>query len=192
MMKGRIKVDRKLIAVGVLLIICLVAALAVFRKSTGGSVGDEAAFRNRPKTAPAGMVDQNIIKRGTNAWQGQQYINTAKSALNLVNQQRAANGLTALQWDDSLAACAMIRATEIPSFFSHTRPDGTDWFTVCPNIMYGENLAQGFNSPDAAVGAWMNSPLHRDNIINAGFVSCGIGIYESGGKWYWVQEFGYY
>ena len=191
-MKAEIKSSRKLIIVGVLLIICLAALLVMVKVKTEGSVGDEKAFRSRPKTTPAGMVDPNIISKGTNAWQGQNYINTAKSALNLVNQQRANNGLAALQWDDSLAACAMIRATELPSAFSHTRPDGSDWYTICPNIMYGENLAQGYNSPDSAVNAWMNSTVHRENILNAGFVSCGIGIYESGGKWYWVQEFGYY
>ena len=191
-MKGRIKVDRKLAIVGVLLIICLAAALVMLKRNPGGSVDDEAATRSRPKTTPAGMVDPNIISKGTNSWQGQNYMNTAKSALNLVNQQRANNGLAALQWDDSLAACAMIRATELPAAFSHTRPDGTDWFTVCPNIMYGENLAQGYTSADAAVNAWMNSTMHRENILKAGFVSCGIGIYEKGGKWYWVQEFGYY
>ncbi|ETP73886.1 Cysteine-rich secretory protein family [Lachnospiraceae bacterium JC7] len=192
MMKGRITGNRKLIIAGVLLIICLVTALVLVNRQTSGSVGDEAAFRNRPKTAPQGMVDPNIIQKGTTAWQGQNYINTAKSALNLVNQQRTNNGLTPLQWDDSLAACAMVRALELPSFFSHTRPDGSDWFTICPNIMYGENLAQGYNSADGAVNGWMNSTMHRENILNAGFVSCGIGIYESGGKWYWVQEFGYY
>ncbi|SFG76657.1 CAP domain-containing protein [Oribacterium sp. WCC10] len=191
-MKGSIKINRKLIIVGILLIICLTTALVMTMKKTGGIVGDEAAFRSRPKTTPAGMVDPNIINKGTNSWQGQNYINTAKSALNLVNQQRANNGLAALEWDDSLAACAMIRATELPSAFSHSRPNGSDWYTVCPDIMYGENLAQGFNSPDAAVNAWMNSTMHRENILKAGFVSCGIGIYENGGKWYWVQEFGYY
>lgn len=192
MMKDRITGNRKLIIVGVLLIICLVTALVLVNRQTSGSVGDEAAHRSRPKTAPQGMVDPNIIQRGTTAWQGQNYINTAKSALNLVNQQRANNGLNPLQWDDSLAACAMIRALELPSHFSHTRPDGSDWFTVCPNVMYGENLAQGYNSAEGAVGGWMNSTMHRENMMNAGFVSCGIGIYESGGKWYWVQEFGYY
>lgn len=191
-MKCRIKVNRKLTIVGVLLIICLMTVLVITRGTTGGSVGDEKASRSRPRATPAGMVDPNIISKGTSAWQGQNYINTAKNALNLVNQQRANNGLAALQWDDSLAACAMIRATELPSAFSHTRPDGSDWYTVCPSIMYGENIAQGYNTADAAVNAWMNSTMHRENILNAGFVSCGIGIYERGGKWYWGQEFGYY
>lgn len=192
MMKGSVKVNRKLILVGVLLIVCVAAAFFMVRRQTAGIVGDEAAHRSRPKTTPQGMVDQSIIQKGTNAWQGQNYINTAKNTLNLVNQQRTNNGLNPLQWDDSLAACAMIRATELPSFFSHTRPDGSDWYTLCPNIMYGENLAQGFNTAEGVLGGWMNSTVHRENILNAGFVSCGIGLYESGGKWYWVQEFGYY
>ena len=191
-MKEGIKVNRKVGIVGVLLVVFLAAVLVIAKGKLGGSVGDDAAIRSKPKAAPAGAVDPNVISRGTSLWQGQSYMMNAKNALNMVNQQRAGSGLAALEWDDSLAACAMIRATELPSLFSHSRPDGTDWYTVAPNIMYGENLAQGYNSPDAAVNAWMNSPAHRDNIMNASFKSCGIGIYEAGGKWYWGQEFGYY
>ena len=185
---GKTRVLAVLVA-AVLIIIVLVFLLA---GRTKGGVGDEAALRNRPKAPGDLTVDQNVINTGNAAWQGQNYIQAAQSALNAVNQQRAAAGLAALRWDDNLAACAMIRATELPAVFSHTRPNGQDWYTVAPNVMYGENLAYGFTSPDAAVSAWMNSPAHKQNILTPGFVLCGIGTYNANGTWYWSQEFSYY
>ncbi len=153
-------------------------------------VGKEAPKRSRPKGGST-AVDPNVISTGNSKWQGQAYKNAAQAALNLVNQQRAAAGMPALSWNDNLAACAMIRATELPSSFSHTRPNGQDWYTVAPNIMYGENVAYGYNTPDSAVAAWMASPAHKGNILTPGFATCGIGAYDAGGTWYWSQEFGY-
>lgn len=115
----------------------------------------------------------------------------AKAALDGCNNQRAAAGLGALTWNDGLEAAAMVRATEIVTTWSHTRPNGTDWWTVNSNIMYGENLAKGYSSADAAVAGWMASPTHRENIMFGGFRTCGIAIYEVGGTWYWAEEFGY-
>ncbi len=185
---GKTRVLAVLIAV--ILIVVVLIFLAVGR--TKGGVGDEAAKRSRPKAPGDLTVDQNVLNTGNSYWQGQNYIQSAQSALNIVNQQRAASGLPALRWDDNLAACAMIRATELPSLFSHTRPNGQDWYTVAPNVMYGENLAYGYSSPDAAVTAWMNSPAHKQNILTPNFVSCGIGVYNANGTWYWGQEFSYY
>ncbi|MBR4530560.1 MAG: CAP domain-containing protein [Lachnospiraceae bacterium] len=115
----------------------------------------------------------------------------ASEALDLVNAQRTAAGLAPLSWSNGLAAAAYVRATELPSLFSHTRPDGSDWYTVNETIMYGENLAEFYDSPDSVVSAWMNSPTHRENIMDGSFQTCGISIYADGGDWYWAQEFGY-
>ncbi|MBR1731372.1 MAG: hypothetical protein IJ725_02925, partial [Ruminococcus sp.] len=54
----------------------------------------------------------------------------ANSVLKLVNQQRAANGLSALVMDRELVDGAMIRAAECKVSFSHTRPNGTSCFTA--------------------------------------------------------------
>ncbi len=174
-------------------VLCVLFGVFVSRVRMNAGVDEEdAALRNKPKAAPSISIDPSVLAQGNGAWQGQNYMNAAQSALAIVNQQRANAGLGALRWDDNLAACAMVRATEQPVKFSHTRPNGSDWYTVCPSLMYGENLAYGFSSPDQAVNAWMNSPAHRDNILKPGFVSCGIGVYEANGTWYWSQEFGYY
>lgn len=116
----------------------------------------------------------------------------AVEAFNTVNEQRVANGLAELVWSDELATAAQVRATEIVSTFSHTRPNGSDWWTVNNQIMYGENLAKGYKTAARCVDGWMNSPTHRQNVLDAGFVTCGIAIYEdSNGKLYWAQEFGF-
>ena len=84
--------------------------------------------------------------------------NTSESSyvnevLRLVNRERAANGLAAVSLDKSLCDAAQIRATEIKSSFSHTRPDGSSCFTVLSElgINYGgagENIAYGQRSPE--------------------------------------------
>lgn len=116
---------------------------------------------------------------------------TAKAALDGCNAQRASAGLGNLAWSDGLEQAAMVRAQEIVTTWSHTRPNGTDWYTVNSAIMYGENLAKGYSTADAAVAAWMASPTHKENIMFGGFKTCGIAIYEVGGTWYWAEEFGY-
>ncbi|MCM1251464.1 MAG: CAP domain-containing protein [Clostridium sp.] len=108
-----------------------------------------------------------------------------------VNQERAKIGLPELLWNAELAKAADVRAKEIEQTFSHVRPDGSDWWTVNDEVIYGENLARGYESADTVMAAWMESSEHKDNILYAAFQTIGIAVYESGGQWYWAQEFGY-
>ena len=57
----------------------------------------------------------------------------ARQVIDLVNQERAAAGLADLKTDAALCAAAQVRAQEIARSFSHTRPDGTNGFTVLRN-----------------------------------------------------------
>jgi uncharacterized protein YkwD/outer membrane protein assembly factor BamB len=130
----------------------------------------------------------------------------------LINAQRAANGLPALQGVGPLGTAAqsysetMMRATAGgPVFLSHTGPDGTtfdarirqagyDWFTI------GENLAAGQKSPQEVVNAWMSSPGHRENILSPDFRDIGVGLAVGPGTWpggyqdpqvfWWTTDFG--
>ncbi len=115
----------------------------------------------------------------------------AVEAFDLVNAKRAEAGLPALVWDGTLEACAQVRATEIQTKFSHTRPNGSDWYTVNSDLMWGENLAKGYKSASSVVNAWMNSATHKANIMDGGFVTCSIAVYEMNNKLYFAQEFGY-
>ena len=75
--------------------------------------------------------------------------------------------------------------------WAHERPDGSQWYTVDENLLYGENLAKGQSTPEDAVAAWMASDGHRKNILNAGYKTMGVACYYCNGKYYWAQEFGY-
>lgn len=116
---------------------------------------------------------------------------TAIQAYNQVNNIRAEYGLNTLRWDGKLEQVAEVRARECCQSFSHTRPNGKQWYTVNSKIQGGENLAYGFNTATDVVNAWMDSPSHRDNILYDEFKTMAIAIYELDGEWYISQQFGY-
>ena len=58
-------------------------------------------------------------------------------------------------------------------------------------LMWGENLAKGYDSAQSVVDAWMASPTHAANILAGDFTTCSIAVYETNGKLYFAQEFGY-
>lgn len=114
----------------------------------------------------------------------------------LVNEERTARGLSALQTTESVMAAAQIRAEELPQLMEHTRPDGRSFFTVLDEVgvryqTAGENIAGGQTTPEQVVTAWMNSDGHRANILNGSFTAIGVGYYhlESGWGHCWVQLF---
>ena len=112
--------------------------------------------------------------------------------IRLVNEERAKEGLAALQTNDTIHAAAQVRVNELSTLFDHTRPDGTTCFTALDDagIQYrtaGENIAAGYSTPEQVVTGWMNSEGHRANILNANFTTIGVG-YDSSGR-YWVQLF---
>ena len=115
----------------------------------------------------------------------------------IINQERANAGLGSVSQNASLDAVAQIRAQEIAQSFSHTRPDGTNCFTILdqygiPNSAAGENIAAGYGTPEEVMTGWMNSDGHRANILNSSFGQVGIGYYtDPNGVYgtYWVQMF---
>ena len=54
----------------------------------------------------------------------------AEEIIRLVNQEREKVGLGSLTLDETMMSAAETRAKEQKSAFSHTRPDGSDAFTV--------------------------------------------------------------
>ena len=121
----------------------------------------------------------------------------AWQVLEMVNQERAAEGLAPLTMDAKLVSSAKVRATEIVGTFSHTRPDGTSCFTAFPSGLgwRGENIAAGQRSASAVMTGWMSSSGHRANILSSNFKSIGIACYYVPNDpnryyYYWVQCFG--
>ncbi len=126
---------------------------------------------------------------------GTEHSEYVSEVVRLVNEHRAANGLSALSASNSsLMKAAAKRAQEQAQLFSHTRPNGQSWSTVLGEfgISYrgaGENVAYGQSSPAEVVNAWMNSEGHRANILNANFSNIGVGVHYQNGTYYWAQLF---
>jgi uncharacterized protein YkwD len=112
-----------------------------------------------------------------------------QAVLALVNEQRTNAGLAALTWSDTLAGSARIRATEIVVKWSHTRPDGSAWYTAGAQMQTGENLAYGQTSSEQVMNEWMASIGHQENILRTSFTKIGIAAYYCNGVYYWVQHF---
>jgi uncharacterized protein YkwD len=116
--------------------------------------------------------------------------------LNLVNGERAKRGLKILAKDDHLHIAAYNHAADMftRGYFSHNTPDGIDPFQRMKKIgitylSAGENLAHAYNLDSAHTGL-MNSPGHRDNILNTHFGRIGISVLGSDTKGLMVvQEF---
>ena len=114
--------------------------------------------------------------------------------LKLVNDERAKENLKPLTSSPRLNQAAQERTKEITKSFSHTRPNGKLGYTILTDfdIDYsyaGENLAKGglFRTPEAVMKAWMDSPGHKENILNPNYTKMGMGFVEHG--YYWVQLF---
>lgn len=115
---------------------------------------------------------------------------------NLINQQRANNGLPALKIDSEVQRVARIKAQDMVdnNYFSHNSPTYGTPFNMLKSfgISYksaGENIA-GNSSNSSAVTAWMNSSGHRANILNSSYNYTGIAVVNGSkyGKIY-VQMF---
>jgi len=104
-----------------------------------------------------------------------------QALLEAINSARASYGLSAVYLDSRLTSDAVIRANEEANDqeLNHTRPDGNECFYVDKGYYTAEILYRG-NSTDATriVEAWLNSPNHRDIIIDANYPhkACGIAM----------------
>lgn len=119
--------------------------------------------------------------------------------LQLVNLERADAGLDPVVANPTLQkiaddfACRMI----VDDFFGHTDPangDGPGDRAVNGKYAFfaiGENLAAGQETPAEAMRVWMESPAHRDIILDEKWSEVGLSV-RHGGEYsiYWVQEFG--
>ena len=119
-----------------------------------------------------------------------------KRMLDLVNQERVANGLSPLQADPELTEVARKHSADMfaRGYFAHDTPDGLSPFDRMKQanvrfITAGENLALAPTLQIAHTGL-MNSPGHRANILRREFGRVGIGVMDGGMRGLMVsQEF---
>ncbi|WP_280140442.1 CAP domain-containing protein [Halogranum gelatinilyticum] len=133
-----------------------------------------------------------------------------------VNEVRAANGLSELGYDDTVASVSRAHSEDMDAreYFSHTNPDGERPWDRYADVAdstcsaYGENIAQNWvgvtvRTDDgseryetseeiaaAIVEQWMNSDGHRANILSTSYETEGLGVYITAeGKVYVTQNF---
>jgi uncharacterized protein YkwD len=125
-----------------------------------------------PAPAPLGAVDLGTLEQKL-------YV--------LQNAFRSAQNLGTLQLDPRLVAIARMRAQDMVSrnYFAHTSPTGDTAFGLLNQAGYvytiaGENIARN-NYPDTetaniAMDGFLNSPSHRENVMDGRFKNVGIGV----------------
>lgn len=157
---------------------------------------------SEPADSSDNVADANDIESKINSEaeiNASKYMNYYQEVLRLVNEIRAEAGVQPLTLDTTLCRAASMRAVEMDynNIMSHTRPDGSDWWTVLDSYgasygTCGENVAAGYRTPASVVTGWKNSPGHYSNMINASFTKLGVGYSSAGvGDYghYWCQLF---
>jgi hypothetical protein len=147
--------------------------------------------------AGAGLLDRYIKDSGS------PYIAAVISAVlvDLANGDRTDAAVDGLRINPKLVAAAQAKANDMAEkgYFAHETPEGYDswhWFKqVGYDYAYaGENLAVDFSESSDVEKAWMKSPTHRDNILNAHYTEIGIatakGMYKGRETTFAVQMFG--
>jgi len=125
---------------------------------------------------------------------------TKNALVNMLNQTRGNSGLPALTENSKLNEAAQMKAQDMvqKQYFSHISPQGlTPWYWFLQsgyNYKYaGENLAIGFYDSSEAFNAWLNSPSHRENMLNKNYKEVGTAVlagYGQNNAFVVVQLFG--
>jgi cell division septation protein DedD len=99
------------------------------------------------------------------------------------NSSRSANGVASLSLNDRLNAAAQASADDMAArnYWSHNTPDGNPPWIWVANQGYsyqklGQNLATGFSDEQSTIDGWMNSPPHRENLLDPAFTQVGFGF----------------
>ena len=176
-------------------VISLVLSLVMLMSVFAVSVQSFAAEHIADSEARSMLTLINNFRTGSDAWYWNED-NTTKTTL---------TNLSAYKYDVNLEAIAKIRANELAESFSHTRPNGTNFYECTVNDAdgntvksFGENIAKGKGlTYDAAFDLWCETNYkyegqgHRRNMLASKFTCIGIaGFKADDGNTYWVQEFG--
>ncbi len=144
------------------------------------------AIKNYDLIYPGQLINIPSVPSSVTAYEAE--------VVRLVNQIRSENGLSPLAQDWQLSRVARYKSQDMRDlkYFSHTSPTYGSPFDMIKNfgITYksaGENIAKGYQTPEAVVNGWMNSSGHRANILNRLYTHIGVGYVADGN--YWTQMF---
>ena len=106
-----------------------------------------------------------------------------------------------LAWNDKLTLAAEGHSQDMAAknYFSHTSADGRTLGDRVNATAYawsslGENIAAGYPGVNAVMDAWIASPGHCANLMNAGFMEVGVvcvpGVPGDTYSTYWTMDLG--
>ncbi len=162
------------------------AAALVLTLSCVAMPASEKYFNTSQLTASAAETINSITVTGTIDY------DESYKVLEMVNKERAANGLSAITMDEDFLEKAVQRSAEISLYYEHERPDGSDLSSLVEGLIgsFGENIAYGFNSAEEVMSKWMTSTDHKANILKSNYKSMGIACFTAAdGTKFWVQLF---
>lgn len=124
-----------------------------------------------------------------------------QEVLDLINEERARNGLGPLVATQTLDAAAAWLAADLATIdaLDHTDTLGRglrerlNAFDYPGNSTIRENIAAGYSTPASVVQGWINSPGHYANILAPEATAAGIALYEAPGtkfRFFWAMDFG--
>jgi uncharacterized protein YkwD len=163
------------------------------RRTTRRRVVTRRPVRPMPVTAtpPAAAPAQATTCANTRIVPGPDTVGLARDAvLCLVNNARAAAGLSALNVQPQLEGAALTHSIDmvLRGYFEHTSPEGiglrerllaASYVALNRAWRIGETIAWGtgpFATPASTVARWMASPPHRENLLGPSFRDAGVGI----------------
>jgi uncharacterized protein YkwD len=124
-----------------------------------------------------------------------------RDAFDLINKIRNDAGLESLIWNEQLANLARLHSQDMAEqkFFSHRGSDGSmvdnraDKLGLMNWSAIGENIAflRGYDdAPKFAVERWMESPRHKENLLDKRWKETGMGVaILPDGTFYFTQVF---
>jgi hypothetical protein len=140
---------------GLIAILLLVLIIQTFHVTIGGQISSDKL----------GITDANLLSE--------------------TNVARKDNNLPPLALNSELSTAAREKAQNMldVGYWSHNAPNGTTPWTWITNAGYnyrvaGENLARDFDTADEIMKAWLESPKHRANIMDAQYQEVGFAAVD--------------
>jgi uncharacterized protein YkwD len=170
----------------------------------GNSTAQKRASMNFDLRPDAGLVDDSGTTRARFALSPNQPNRPSAAAIEhqvfvLINAERAKNGLSALEWNESVAAVARLHSEDMAhaKFFSHRGSDGSmvderadrlglgSWRSIGENIAY----MRGYDDPaELAVQKWLESTAHRKNLLGPNWKESAVGVAMTEDGTYYMTE----
>jgi uncharacterized protein YkwD len=121
-----------------------------------------------------------------------------QTLLQLANQSRAQHSLPPLRWDSALALAARNHLRWVlrnPGELRHQYPGEPDLVARGASARarfstISENIAAHGQTPADLHNIWMNSPVHRANLLDPRLNVVGIAVVENQGLLFAVEDFG--